>query len=240
MIHRSSLVTAVIALLLGVCWADFIPLPPFSELKKNYPGFAHFRGIFRHHELVHFLGLENETNVLLHDTSALRLSYSLNEVGGVHSLGSDIIRLSKYGRDSVKGKDGRQYIFHPLAFGPYLADKYGLPSVTQLHKFDPDETKTMFKDRQGIMRVITYTRENEPKGHIVLWDCGHFHQSRDLFEGHTLLSVEFWESPDSHCNNLPPVDITADSVTEDEEHFLQDAMKDAVAHNLRHTRTWKH
>lgn len=188
------------ALLLTLMDAATIQLPPFSLLKKQYPGFYHFGGTYRNHDIVDLLGIQDSANLLLHDTTALRLSYALNKIGNEHSLGHDVIRLSKYGTDSVSGKDGVQYIFHPLAFGPYLADKYGYPTVTKMHLFDPERTKESFSNKQGIMRVITYTQhDNEPKGHIVLWDCNGFHQSRDFFYGHTLLSVEFWESPDTNC-----------------------------------------
>lgn len=165
-------------------------------MKKLYPGYYHFGGIYRNRHIVRLLGIENSVNMLLHDTTALRLSYTFNKIGNQHSLGSDVIRLSKNGTDSVPGKYDFQYIFHPLAFGPYLADKYGYPTVTKMHLFDPVKTKESFTNKQGIMRVITYTQhDNEPKGHIVLWDCKGAHQSRDFFSGHTLLSVEFWESP---------------------------------------------
>lgn len=171
-------------------------LPPFSEMKKYYPGFYNFGGACRNHEIIKLLGIEDSANMLLHDTTALRLSYTLNRIGNQHSLGNDVIRLSKNGTDSVSGKDGLQFIFHPLAFGPYLADKYGYPTVTKMHLFDSAKTIASFSNKQGIMRVITYTQhDNKPKGHLVLWDCNRVYQSRDFFYGHTLLSVEFWESP---------------------------------------------
>ncbi|KAH3855802.1 uncharacterized protein LOC127871096 [Dreissena polymorpha] len=226
------LLLAIASALTGKSFSEKIPLPPFSELKNNYPGFAHFGGIFRNHKLIHFLGLENYSSILLNDTSALRLSYTLNEVGNEHSLGNDVIRLSKYGTDSVKGKDGRQYIFHPLAFGPYLADKYGYPSVTTMHQFDAGKTKDMFKDKQGIMRVITYTHENEAKGHVVLWDCNGFHQAHDILDGHSLLSVEFWESPDSICTNHIPIEIPVSTTRADS--YIMNVLKQTMGGNRRH------
>lgn len=173
-----------------------IQLPPFADLKLYYPGFYHSGGQYRNKDIISLLQIEDSANLLLHDTTALRMSYTLNRIGQQHSLGTKVIRLSRNGTDSISGKDGVQYIFHPLAYGPYLADKYGYPSVTKMHLFDPVKTKEVFKNKQGIMRVITYTqKDNEPKGHVVLWDCKDFYQSRDFFYGHTLLSVEFWESP---------------------------------------------
>lgn len=133
---------------------------------------------------------------LLHDTSALRLSYAFNKVGGEHSLGKQLIRLSKYGQDSVQGKQGMQFIFHPIAYGPYMADKYGYPSVSKVHETDPLDTMKSFYGKQGILRVLTYTKQgNIPNGHVALWDCTHFHQTKDWITKHTLISVEFWESP---------------------------------------------
>ncbi|KAL8622599.1 hypothetical protein ACOMHN_009233 [Nucella lapillus] len=180
------------------------PLPRFSDLARAYPGYAHHGGRYHNHHLLSMIGLSaGDSTLLLHDTSAMRLSYALNRVGGRHSLGKQLIRLSKFGHDSVSGADGLEYIFHPIAYGPYLADKYGYPSVSKLHAQDPVSTKKNFWGRQGILRVITYTkRKNLPKGHVALWDCNHFHQSRDWVAGHSLLTVEFWQSPDSNCSQM--------------------------------------
>jgi hypothetical protein len=87
--------------------------------------------------------------------SALRLSYSLNKIGGKHSLGSELIQLSKTGHDSVSGKTGLQYIYNPIAFGPYLADKYGYPNVSVLHQTDPIATKNDFMENDFISRIPT-------------------------------------------------------------------------------------
>jgi hypothetical protein len=65
----------------------------------------------------------------------------VNKVGGEHSLGKDLIHLSRNGIDSVSGKDGHQYIYHPIAYGPFLADKYGYPSISKLHQLDKICTK---------------------------------------------------------------------------------------------------
>lgn len=183
-----------------------IPLPPFSEMKKHYPGFHNSGGLYHRHDIMRLLQIQDNPDLLLHDTSALRLSYTLNRIGHQHSLGSAAIRLSKYGTDSIKGRYGLQYMFHPLAFGPYLADKYGYPNVSKLHLFDAVKTKESFQNKQGLMRVITYAqRDNEPKGHVALWDCNGFYKAPDFFSGHTLLSVEFWETPDTDCSHLESV-----------------------------------
>ena len=178
-----------------------IPLPSFQELKSNYPGYKHHGGKLRNHNVIRLIGCSRDH--LLHDTSALRLSYAFNKVGGEHSLGRELIRLSKFGEDSVAGKDGLQYLYHPIAYGPFLADKYGYPSISKLHQQDPISTKKNFWGKQGILRVITYTKHNSnlPKGHVALWDCNHFHQSKDWIAGHTLITVEFWESPGECSDN---------------------------------------
>lgn len=177
---------------------ETIQLPLFSQLKKYYPGYKHHGGRYHNNHLIWLIGCDRKQ--LLKDTSALRLSYSLNKIEGKHSLGKELIRLSKYGKDSVTGRDGLQYIYHPIAYGPYLADKYGYPSVSKLHQLYPKDTKKKFWGKQGILRVITYTKHsNLPKGHVALWDCNHFHQSKDWIAKHSLITVEFWESPDSNC-----------------------------------------
>ena len=101
-------------------------LPNFQDLIRNYPGYYHHGGPYRNHPLIQLIGMdptEAEPLLLRHDTSALRLSVALNRIGGVHSLGKQLIRLSKFGHDSVAGADGLEYLFHPIAYGPYLADK---------------------------------------------------------------------------------------------------------------------
>ncbi|GFO37882.1 hypothetical protein PoB_006438700 [Plakobranchus ocellatus] len=184
-----------------------VQLPSFEELRLHYPGYAHFGGVLHNHQLVTAIGCDSD--LLLHDTSALRLSAALNKIGGPHSLGTELIRLSKFGRDSVTGRDGLQYIYHPIAYGPYLADKYGYPTVSKLHQQDALNTKKNFWGQQGLLRIITYThRENMPKGHVALWDCNHFHQAKDwiaLAAGRSLITVEFWRSPDSDCSHMPTV-----------------------------------
>ncbi|XP_045189406.1 uncharacterized protein LOC123546857 [Mercenaria mercenaria] len=230
-VYLTLILTSILVKLMA---AETIQLPHFAQMKNYYPGFYHFGGACRNREIVTLLGVEDSVNMLLHDTTALRLSYTLNKIGNQHSLGNDVIRLSRNGTDSVPGKDGLQHIFHPLAFGPYLADKYGYPTVTKMHLFDPVKTKASFANKQGIMRVITYTQhDNKPKGHIVLWDCNGVYQSRDFFYGHTLLSVEFWESPDTNCNGGQP-DNTKDKVQIDEvDSYILSVLKQS-RHETRH------
>ncbi|XP_033757731.1 LOW QUALITY PROTEIN: uncharacterized protein LOC117340067 [Pecten maximus] len=209
------MVSCIVAV--SLLWALFVnvtaklTLPPFQALKENYPGYFHHGGHYHNHRLIDIIGCYQELSrhdtvnyALHHDTSALRLSYAFNRVGGVHSLGPAYIHLSKYGTDSVLGNDGLQYIYHPIAYGPYLADKYGYPNVSKLHQLDPITTKKTFHGKQGILRVITYKKKhaNLPLGHVALWDCDHFHQTKDFIADHTLITVEFWETPDSDCSRL--------------------------------------
>ncbi|XP_060565055.1 uncharacterized protein LOC132724238 [Ruditapes philippinarum] len=228
------------SVLIKVINAEIIQLPPFSQMKKYYPGFYNFGGSCRNHEIIALLGIEDRESMLLHDTTALRLSYTLNKIGNQHSLGNDVIRLSKNGTDSVSGKDGLQYIFHPLAFGPYLADKYGYPTVTKMHLFDSVKTKASFSNKQGIMRIITYTQhDNKPKGHLVLWDCNGVYQSRDFFYGHTLLSVEFWESPDTNCSDRQHVE-TNDNDKDEVDSYILSVLKESRHESRRRRHCLQH
>lgn len=231
---RIQIIQLMTLLLIEITDAGTIQLPLFSDMKKYYPGFFNFGGDCRNHEIITLLGLEKSADMLLHDTTALRLSHTLNKIGNQHSLGNDVIRLSKYGTDSVSGRDGLQYLFHPLAFGPFLADKYGYPTVTKMHLFDPVKTKDSFANKQGIMRVITYTQhDNEPKGHIVLWDCNGFYQSRDFFYGHTLLSVEFWEAPDTNCGGHKDDQEKDDGQMDETDSYILSLLKQ-TRHGSRH------
>ncbi|XP_076103147.1 uncharacterized protein LOC143072204 [Mytilus galloprovincialis] len=198
---KSDIVSACLLLLgMASCVRALIPLPSFTKMKEHYPGYKHAGGRYHNNHLIDMIGCKRK--LLLHDTSALRLSYSFNKVGGEHSLGHDLIHLSRNGIDSVVGTDGLQYIYHPIAYGPFLADKYGYPTISKLHQFDPVSTKKNFWGKQGILRVITYRKiKNLPVGHVALWDCDHFHETKDWISGHSLITVEFWESPDSNCSS---------------------------------------
>lgn len=195
-LHSAILVILLIAEY--VVGDEKIVIPSFNKLKSFYPGHKHYGGHFSHRKIKEMIGITEPR--LLHDTSALRLSYSLNKVGGDHSLGTKMIQLSTAGKDSVSGRSGLQYIYNPIAFGPYFADKYGYPNVSILHQTDPIATKKRFYGKQGILEIITYTKNgNRPRGHIVLWDCDHIHEEKDWISKHHLITVEFWQSPDSSC-----------------------------------------
>ena len=128
-----------------------------------------------------------------HDTASLRLSWTLNRFGGRHALGTEPYFLSKRGVDSVNGgQDDQQYIFRNTAFGPYLAKKYGDPQVLK-----PDQINVL-QGRQGIVRFVNYRtkKHRHPSGHIALWDCTHFYQSKNwTISSDQPISIEFWETP---------------------------------------------
>ena len=197
--YKAMVVHLVLLCLMIASSTALIPLPSFAKMRDNYPGYKHAGGRYYNNKLINMIGCKRD--LLLHDTSALRLSYSFNKVGGEHSLGKDLIHLSRNGIDSVSGKDGHQYIYHPIAYGPFLADKYGYPSISKLHQLDPISTRKTFWGKQGILRIITYRKiKNLPVGHVALWDCDHFHETKDWISGHSLITAEFWESPDSNCS----------------------------------------
>ncbi|KAK3741352.1 hypothetical protein RRG08_034397 [Elysia crispata] len=220
-----------------------IQLPTFKELRQHYPGYAHFGGVLHNHQLVEAIGCDSQhTDLLLRDTSALRLSAAFNKIGGAHSLGRELIRLSKYGRDSIAGRDGLQYLYHPIAYGPYLADKYGYPTVSKLHQQDALDTEKNFWGQQGLLRIITYThRGNTPKGHVALWDCNHFHQAKDWITkaaGHSLITVEFWRSPDSDCSHMPTTPAPTGRHHDDVSKLLARLLPGVKRTRLRH-RHWE-
>lgn len=131
------------------------------------------------------------------DTTALRLSVSLNRLGGAHRLGTDEIHINKnYDTDSVRGQDGQQYIYRPLAYGPFLAMKYKSPELIRVNEFNPEKTLDSIKGRQGIIRFVTFrNHERHADARILLWDCDRLYDSRDMSHMHHLISVEFWELP---------------------------------------------
>lgn len=129
------------------------------------------------------------------DTTALRLSVALNNIGGVHRLGTDEIHISKnYEEDSLRGRNGLQYIYRSIAYGPFLAMKYKSPELININQFHPDQTLDSLRGRRGIIRFVTFHNHlRHADARILLWDCDHLYQSRDFSQMHHLISVEFWE-----------------------------------------------
>lgn len=61
----------------------------------------------------------------------------------------------------------------------------------------PSQLLEQFVGKQGILRLLSYHKDHAG-GHIALWDCDHFHQTRDWSTEHHVISLEFWESPGMH------------------------------------------
>lgn len=143
-----------------------------------------------------------------HHSAAVRLSYTLNRYGGRHAIGTVPVQLTHHPSspvDSFTGVEGQQYIFRNEAFGPFLAARYGNPEVVWTAAGDVDNVDnrklsssqsspmTAFVGRQGIVRVVSFRHRSE-NGHVALWDCNRFHQSRDWSIEDHVISIEFWES----------------------------------------------
>ena len=171
-------------------------IPKFNQLKLLYPGWKHHDGDYNDRDVLTLIGAQNTQDFEhAHNTASLRMSYALNRYGGRHSLGDTPVYLSQVSRDSFTGKDGHEYIYRNTAFGPYLALKYGNPVVIRIDAaHDAAETMRAFRAKQGIVRFVSYHTDHAG-GHIALWDCEHFHQSRDWTTERNIIAVEFWETP---------------------------------------------
>lgn len=179
-----------------------LKLPTWKQLSTSYPGYKHKgQGKYTNLELFLRLGKAPLPDEDKEDTSALRLSFALNKLGGSHRLGTDEIHISKtFDNDSVKGKDGQQYIYRTMAFGPFLAMKYKSPELIRTDPLDPDLPKRTLKGKRGIVRFVAFYNKNKhADARIALWDCDHVFEARNLGKMHHLISVEFWELPDSSC-----------------------------------------
>jgi len=166
-----------------------------------------------------------------HHSAAVRLSYTLNRYGGRHAVGTVPVQLTHYSStpvDSFTGVNGQQYIFRNEAFGPFLAERYGNPEVVwtavgdvnsvNKRKSSPSSPMSAFVGRQGIVRIVSFRRHSE-NGHVALWDCNRFHQSRDWSTGSHVISIEFWESAGKYiyiyiymCQKQPFLQLCSDCV----------------------------
>ena len=185
--------------------------PKFSQLRLLYPGYRHHGGKYTNDDVMKLvLGFTSNVSTPTVDhrslhggAAAVRLSWTLNRYGGRHAIGREPVELSGHGKDSFTGADGQQYIYRNEAFGPFLAARYGDPVVKRLTTGDVADSRkrrrrrrllwTALAGRQGIVRVVRYVggREN---GHIGLWDCDRFYESRSWTLDTHLITVEFWES----------------------------------------------
>ena len=129
-----------------------------------------------------------------------------------HSLGSEPFFLTHVSRDSMTGRDGREYIYNSVALGPYLSRKYGDPRVQPILLNDTkrrrgpqathDLVASAFGGKQGIVRLVSFHGDHAG-GHVALWDCDHFHQSRDFSQERNLIAAEFWETPGEYETLTP-------------------------------------
>lgn len=207
-------------LLMNSATQAFIETPKFSQLRLLYPGYRRHGGKYTPDDVMQLvLGVNgNASAATLADreslrggAAAVRLSWTLNRYGGRHAIGRHPVVLSGRGKDSFRGADGQQYIYRNEAFGPYLAARYGDP-VVQRPKPDHDAADQGRRrphrrprpswpavvGRQGIVRVVRYVGGRED-GHVGLWDCDRFHESRDWSLDAHVIAVEFWEAADSYC-----------------------------------------
>ena len=199
-----------------VCVCVQTETPKFSQLRLLYPGYRHHGGRYSTDDVVQLvLGVNASSTASLADresvrggSAAVRLSWTLNRYGGRHALTRDAIAL----RDSVTGVDGRQYIFRDEALGRFLAVRYGDPVVDRGHEGSSTRRRRRRRrswpslaGRQGIVRVVRHAGGRDD-GHVGLWDCDRFHESRDWTLDAHLLTVEFWESA-----GTPAVSVYSDS-----------------------------
>ena len=172
-----------------------VELPKFSQMCLLYPGYTRYGGHYTDSDIIHLIGGNNShVTTKVHNTASIRMSRMLNQYGGRHAVGTEPILLSHLGADSYTGKDGQQYIFRNTAFGPFIAAKYGNPSTVKPNRRDHTQTMTPFLGKQGIVRLVSYHRTHAG-GHVALWDCKNFFQSKDWTMERHILSVEFWEAP---------------------------------------------
>lgn len=206
----NSLALAVLAVALAsLRAAEGINLPTFEELLAAYPGYRHHGGSYSDASVLKQIGADGEAKAdgqrsclpADGDTSALRLSIALNGIGGDHRVGRVPIRISKqYDVDSCPSPNGWHNIFRPTAFGPYLAMKYSSPVRLWPDVYEPAAVLKQLGGHRGIIRVLTWhEREKSAGARLALWDCDHFHQSRDLTSLHHIISVEFWQTSGAAC-----------------------------------------
>ena len=192
--------------------------PKFSQLRLLYPGYRHHGGKYTNDDVVKLvLGFSSDSSTphvdhdLLHGgAAAVRLSWTLNRYGGRHAIGRNPVQLSGHLKDSFTGADGQEYIFRNEAFGLFLAARYGDPVVVRLTSGQEADASTLrrrrrrrwrslrtaLSGRQGIVRVVRYVGGRED-GHVGLWDCDRFYESRDWSLDVYLITVEFWEAAGS-------------------------------------------
>lgn len=230
-----TLFSLLIISLVVNCWVE---VPKFSQMKLMYPGYYKYGGKFRDKSIFKLI-TDNKTSIRTHNTASLRMSYLLNRYGGRHSIGKDTVCLTKHEKDSITGKDGQEYIFRNTAFGPFLAHKYGNPQIIMLNRTKNKNVMSHFIGKRGIVRLVSFNRH--ASGHIGLWDCDSFFQSKDWSQDTHIISSELWESPDSYCPPPTPtipskiVDLNyKDAEQYSKSHYSENFRKHTKTHHLRH------
>ena len=86
-------------------------------------------------------------------------------------------------------------------FSPWLALKYGDPSVHMYRSHVSSDPMVEVRGQQGIVHMVatpvsSWRRNSDHTGHLALWDCDHFHTAPDWSKlMKNLLAVEIWVTP---------------------------------------------
>jgi len=177
-----------------------VELPKFSQLKLLYPGYYLHGGSYRDNQIITMVG-GNHSHALssVHNTSPLRLSWTLNRYGGRHAIGHEPVDTSDKGIASTSGSDGQEYIYRSVAFGPFLALKYGEPLAVRPPRHDVTAAMETFHGKQGIIQFLSYGHQHTG-GHVGLWDCDHLFQAKDWTAVQHIISIQLWETPGEQLN----------------------------------------
>jgi len=184
--------------------SGWVEMPKFTQMQLLYPGYHMHGGHYRDQEIINLIGGNNHTLLKSHDTASLRLSYALNRYGGRHLITKSMLQQAGVDSGTYKGADRHQYIYKNTAYGPYLSAKYGNPAFIKASDNGGVIDNQLFHGKQGILHIVSYRKHTgghmtRAGGHVGLWDCDRFHQSRNFLKETQIIAVEFWEAPDSHC-----------------------------------------
>ena len=152
-------------------------LPLFSNLKKYYPGYADYGGMYSDQRIIKMLNLPSHPSIN-NDTCILRMSTALNLNEG-HE-----VRDSYNG--SVKGSKGLYYFYEQKAFLDYLKEVYGRPLTSN--------TTETFSSQVGIMFINgTDRKKSSDVCKVVLWNGVGVHQARGFVDDlQSVKTFELW------------------------------------------------
>lgn len=177
-----------------------MPLPSYQNLTRYYPGYPGYGGSVHDNQLYVTSGALPPRRHM--DTSALRMSVTLNKLGGEHSIDSSAKLLNEGNIDYTNTAYGRLIITKAEEFGPFLENKYHSPRTFKLNGIRPRKVVHALLGKRGIVRMAVY-KYKMATARIALWDCDHFYQTRDWSLNRHLIAVDFWETPGPKC---PPVE----------------------------------